>query len=71
MDRYVCLGGRAGSWAYLHCWKQGHYRVALRLLLETAPMILTATLVKMLAPFRKAPAAAAIRAEDHVSAYQS
>ena len=71
MDRYVCLGGRAGSWAYLHCWKQGHRRVSWRLFLETAPMILTAMLVKLFASFRETPTPAAIRAEDRVSAYQS
>jgi hypothetical protein len=69
-DRYVCLGGRAGSWAYLHCWKKGHRRVAMRLFLATAPMIFTAAMIKVFGSFRKAPVPAIIDAEDRVSAYQ-
>jgi glycosyltransferase involved in cell wall biosynthesis len=36
------LGGRAASFAYRICWRGGHRKLALRLAMRTAPMVLAA-----------------------------
>ena len=51
-DRYAYIGGRAAAWAFYHCWKAGHRKLALKLLGETAPMVSMAVLRKFLRTFR-------------------
>jgi glycosyltransferase involved in cell wall biosynthesis len=38
-DRRATIGGRATSWAIRECWRTGHRRLALEVLLPLAPMI--------------------------------
>jgi len=52
-DRYAVLGGRAGNWAYRYCWRQGQRKLALRLLLGTAPMVAAAIWKKIYRRFQK------------------
>jgi glycosyltransferase involved in cell wall biosynthesis len=52
-DRYAVIGGRASSWAYRYCWKEGQYKMAFRLLANTAPMVLAAVWAKSMRHFRK------------------
>jgi glycosyltransferase involved in cell wall biosynthesis len=52
-DRYAVLGGRSSNWALRYCWRGGHRKLALRLLLDTAPMILAAVWKRFLRSFRK------------------
>jgi glycosyltransferase involved in cell wall biosynthesis len=47
-DRYALIGGRASNWALRHCWRGGHRKLALQLLLGTAPMVFTAVWKKFL-----------------------
>jgi len=52
-ERYALIGGRASSWAYRYCWKEGQYKMALRLLVNTAPMVLAAIWSKFIRRFHK------------------
>jgi glycosyltransferase involved in cell wall biosynthesis len=51
--RYAVLGGIAANWALRHCWQRGERKVALRLLLGTAPMVFVALWKKFLRYLRK------------------
>ena len=51
-DRYAYIGGRAAAWAFYHCWRAGHRKLALKLLSETAPMVTMAMMRKFLRKFR-------------------
>ncbi len=53
-DRYAIIGGRASTWAVRYCWPKGQRKVALRLLLGTAPMVFAAVIKRSLRVFRKA-----------------
>lgn len=59
-ERYAVLGGRASSWAYRYCWKGGQYKMALRLLLNTAPMVLAALWSKAMRRFDEPAAPVAL-----------
>ena len=52
-DRYALIGGITSSIAVLHCWRGGERRLALRLLLGTAPMVVVALWKKFLRYTRK------------------
>jgi glycosyltransferase involved in cell wall biosynthesis len=52
-DRYAIIGGRASTWAYRYCWRGGERKLALRLLLGTAPMVFAAVCKKIARLFRK------------------
>ncbi len=52
-ERYALIGGRASSWAYRYCWKEGQYKMATRLLANTAPMVLAALWNKAMRYFHK------------------
>jgi glycosyltransferase involved in cell wall biosynthesis len=52
-DRYALIGGITSSIAVLHCWRGGERRLALRLLLGTAPMVFVALWKKSLRYSRK------------------
>jgi glycosyltransferase involved in cell wall biosynthesis len=52
-ERYALIGGRASSWAYRYCWREGQYKMALRLLTRTAPMVLAALWSKFMRRFHK------------------
>jgi glycosyltransferase involved in cell wall biosynthesis len=52
-DRYGVIGQRASNWALRHCWRGGHRKLALRLILGTAPMISAAVWKKFLRHVRK------------------
>jgi hypothetical protein len=54
-DRYALIGGRASTWALKYCWRNGQRKLALRLLLGTAPMVFAAVCNKALRCFRKTP----------------
>jgi hypothetical protein len=41
-DRLALIGGRASNWAFRHCWRGRQRKLALRLLLGTAPMVFAA-----------------------------
>jgi len=56
-DRYAIIGGRAAHWAYRYCWRRGHKKLALQLLLPTADMVIVALWTKFLKS-RKALASA-------------
>ncbi|MGD1154715.1 MAG: glycosyltransferase family 2 protein [Terriglobia bacterium] len=51
--RYAILGGVASSYAISHCWRGGHRKLALRLLLGMAPMVFAAVWKKFLSYLRK------------------
>jgi glycosyltransferase involved in cell wall biosynthesis len=51
-DRYAYIGGRAAAWAFYHCWRAGHRKLALKLLSGTAPMVTMAMMRKFLRKFR-------------------
>ena len=53
-DRYAVIGGRASNWALRYCWRGRHRKLALRLLLGTAPMVFAAVVKRSLRVFRKA-----------------
>jgi glycosyltransferase involved in cell wall biosynthesis len=53
LDRYAVIGGRASNWALKYCWRGGHRKLALRLLLGTAPMVFAAVWKKFLRCLRK------------------
>ncbi|HEY4781543.1 MAG TPA: glycosyltransferase family 2 protein [Chthoniobacterales bacterium] len=53
LGRYAIIGGRAANWAWRHCWRAGKRKLALRLLLGTAPMVLVALWVKLSRRVRK------------------
>jgi len=53
LDRYAAVGGMAMFWAYKGCWRAGHRKLALRVLLATAPMVCAALWKKSLRYFRK------------------
>ncbi len=53
-DRYAIIGGRAPTWALNYCWRGGQRKVALRLLLGTAPMVFAAVIKRSFRVFRKA-----------------
>lgn len=52
-DRYAIIGGVASSWALRYCWRGKQRKLALQLLLGTAPMVFAATWNKVLRAFRK------------------
>jgi glycosyltransferase involved in cell wall biosynthesis len=52
-DRYAFIGGISVSWAVQYCWRGGERKEAVRLVLGTAPMILTAFVNRSLRKFRK------------------
>lgn len=54
-DRYAVIGGLASNWAFRHCWRRGHRKLALRLLLGTAPMVAAAVWKRLFRRFRKPP----------------
>jgi hypothetical protein len=54
-ERYAIIGGRAATWAVRYCWPGGQRKLALRLLLGTAPMVFAAAWNKSLRYFRKPP----------------
>jgi GT2 family glycosyltransferase len=54
-DRYAIIGGVAASWALRYCWRGKQRKLALKLLLGTAPMVLAAAWKKMLRRFHKQP----------------
>jgi glycosyltransferase involved in cell wall biosynthesis len=56
-DRYAIIGGRAAHWAYRYCWRRGHKKLALQLLVGTADMVIVALWTKFLKS-RKALASA-------------
>lgn len=51
-DRYANIGGRTLQWAVRYCWPRGQRKLALRLLLETSPMIAVALINKALRRFQ-------------------
>jgi len=51
--RYAFIGGIASTWAIKSCWRGGHRKLALRLLLGTAPMVFAAVWKKFLTYLRK------------------
>ena len=48
IDRYAVIGGRAAHWGYRYCWRHGHKKMALRLLVPTADMVIVALWTKFL-----------------------
>jgi glycosyltransferase involved in cell wall biosynthesis len=62
-DRYAYIGGRAAAWAFYHCWRAGHRKLALKLLGGTAPMVSMAVIRKFLRKFH--PSAQSIVLEGH------
>lgn len=50
-ERYALLGGVAFSWAIEYCLRRGAVKLSIRLLLETAPMILAGLTKKIAARF--------------------
>jgi glycosyltransferase involved in cell wall biosynthesis len=52
-DRYAILGGRSATWALKYCWRAGQRKLALRLLLGTAPMVAAAVWKKFLRRFQE------------------
>jgi glycosyltransferase involved in cell wall biosynthesis len=63
-DRYAILGGRAATWALRYCWRAGQRKLALRLLLGTAPMVAAAVWKKFLRRFQKPAAVIALPEEQ-------
>ncbi len=61
-ERYAIIGGRASTWALRYCWRGGQKKLALRLLLKTAPMVFAALWNKALRYFSK-PAAPVVLPE--------
>jgi glycosyltransferase involved in cell wall biosynthesis len=57
VDRYAVIGGRAAHWGYRYCWRRGHKKLALQLLVGTADMVIVALWTKFLKS-RKALASA-------------
>jgi glycosyltransferase involved in cell wall biosynthesis len=51
--RYAHVGGVASTYAVRYCWRGGQRKLALRLLLGSAPMVFAAVCKKFLASFRK------------------
>jgi glycosyltransferase involved in cell wall biosynthesis len=47
-DRYAIIGGRAAHWGYRYCWRRGHKKMALQLLVPTADMVIVALWTKFL-----------------------
>ena len=62
--RYAVIGGRSSSWAYRYCWRNGQYRMALKLLGKTAPMVAAAVWGKFMRRFQE-PAVPALLPEEH------
>jgi glycosyltransferase involved in cell wall biosynthesis len=54
-DRYAIIGGTSANWAWKYCWRGGQRKLALQLLLGTAPMVLAAVVKKTLRYLRKPP----------------
>lgn len=52
-ERYAVIGGRSSSWAYRYCWRNGQYRMALKLLIKTAPMVAAAVWGKFMRRFQE------------------
>jgi glycosyltransferase involved in cell wall biosynthesis len=52
-DRYAIIGGVASTWALRYCWRGKQRKLAIRLLLGTAPMVLAAVVKKSLRYFRR------------------
>ncbi len=52
--RYAIIGGVASTYALRFCWRGGQRRLALRLLLGTAPMVFAAVVKRSFRVFRKA-----------------
>jgi hypothetical protein len=48
IDRYAIIGGRAAHWSYRYCWRRGHKKIALQLLVPTADMVIVALWTKFL-----------------------
>lgn len=55
LDRYTFLGGVSAQWAAARCWRDGDRRMAIRLVLGTAPMVAIAVWRKFLRRFKKPP----------------
>lgn len=67
-ERYAVIGGRSSSWAYRYCWRNGQYKMALKLLANTAPMVAAAVWGKFMRRFQEPPIPALLREEQHDSA---
>jgi len=52
-DRYAIIGGVASTWALRYCWRGKQRKLALQLLLGTAPMVLAALVKKSLRYFKR------------------
>jgi glycosyltransferase involved in cell wall biosynthesis len=52
-DRYAIIGGTSANWAWKHCWRGKQGKVAMQLLLGTAPMVVAALVKKTLRYFRR------------------
>lgn len=59
-DRYACIGSVALSWAVKHCLRERRWKLAFRLLWETAPMEFAAVCKKSLTYLRKPTQAIAL-----------
>jgi len=55
-ERYAVIGGRASTWALRYCWRGGQYGMAVRLLANTAPMVVAALWNKSMRRVHKHPA---------------
>jgi glycosyltransferase involved in cell wall biosynthesis len=53
LERYAIIGGRASTWALRYCWRNGKRKLAVQLLLGTAPMVLAALVKKSLRRFKR------------------
>lgn len=54
-DRYAIIGGTSSNWAWKYCWRGKQRKLALKLLMGTAPMVAAALVKKALRYFRKSP----------------
>jgi len=59
--RYANIGGRTLQWAVRYCWPTGQRKLALRLLLETSPMIAVALINKAMRRLHATEPAIALR----------
>lgn len=64
-ERYAVIGGRSSSWAYRYCWRNGQYKMALKLLVNTAPMVAAAVWRKLMRRFRGSSVPVLLHEERH------